>query len=532
MRKQAKINRLVTSIVLSMATLSALSQAQTTAKPSLVVSIVVDQLRSDYIELLQDHFSEEGFNKLVNDAVYISNVDYNIPNLDAVSATGVIYTGAYPRVNGITGSSTYNMETKRSEPILTDKNATGNFTDERYSPKSIKTSTIADELRISSGSMGYVYSIAPNSQQAILMAGHAGNSAFWINEKTGKWATTTYYQQVPAVMQKRNYHSPLAVRLDTTSWEPSLPIADYPDISLIRKAYPFRYIFPNRSIDRYENYLNSPLVNSEVTSLAIDYIKNIGLGKRGETDMLNLAYTLAPYRYTKESDTRVELQDSYIKLDRDLARLMREIDSTVGLDKTLLLITSTGYFNDNSVDDAKYNIPSGEFNAKRTISLLNVYLMAIYGNGNWVSGLHERELYLNRNLIKERGVELTEIRTKATEFLRQASGIESAHTLDEIINNPSTTELNRLYNKIIPSNGADVYLSLMPGWSIVDSDNTRNNTSPTRCNSVNTPAFILAPNIAAEKILISTDATILAPTVCRILRIRSPNGAQMKALEL
>ncbi len=473
MRKQAKINRLVTSIIVSMATLSAVAQAQDdTTKPSLVVSIVVDQLRSDYIELLQDYFSEDGFNRLVKDAVYISNVDYNIPNVDAVSATGMIYTGTYPRINGITGANRYNMETKSSEPILTDKSATGNFTDERYSANALKVSTIADELRVSNAQMGYVYSIAPNSQQSIIMAGHAGNSAFWINEKTGKWATTTYYKQVPAVMQKRNYHSPLSVRLDTTSWEPTLHVSKYPDIPLIRKSYPFRYIFPNRNIDRYENYINSPLVNSEITSLAIDYIKNIGLGKRGETDMLNLAYTLAPYRYTSESDTRIELQDSYIKLDRDLARLIKEIDATVGLDKTLIIITSTGYFNDNSVDDIKYNIPSGEFNLKRTMSLLNVYLMAIYGNGNWVLGLHEKQLYLNRTLIKERGVELTEIRTKTAEFLRQASGIMSAYTLDDIINNPSTEDLYKLYNSIVTSNGADIYLTILPGWSIIDSDNS------------------------------------------------------------
>ncbi|MFI3239193.1 MAG: alkaline phosphatase family protein [Bacteroidales bacterium] len=532
--KQAKINRLVTSIVMSMATLSALSQAQstTTNKPSLVVSIVVDQLRSDYIELLQDHFSEEGFNKLVNEAVYISNVDYKIPNIDATAATGILYTGCYPRINGIPAGTSYNMETKLSEPILTDNSVSGRFTTEKYSPSALKVSTISDELRISNASMGYVYSIAPNSQQAVIMAGHAGNSAFWINDKTGNWGSSSYYQQTPAVMQKRNYQAGLTTRLDTTSWTPTLPIGDYPDIPITRNSYAFRYTYPNREINRYERYLNSPLVNSEITSLAIDYIKNIGLGNRGETDMLNLAYTLAPYNYTNESDNRVELQDSYIKLDRDLSRLIKEIDSTVGLDNTLLVISSTGYFNDNSTDEAQYKIPSGDFNVKRTTSLLNIYLMAIYGNGGWVSGFHNNEFYLNRTLIKERGVELSDIRSKTAEFLRKASGIMSAHTLDDIINNPSTDELYNLYNSITISKGADVYISIMPGWRVIDPDNSRNNTSPKRDNSVSTPAFILAPNITPQKIEISTDATIIAPTVCHILRIRSPNGAQMKALEL
>ncbi len=185
-----------------MVTLSAVSQ--TANKPSLVVSIVVDQLRSDYIELLQERFSEDGFNRLINEAVYISNIDYNTAYIDAVSATSVIHTGTYPRISGVSGAYTFNSETKSSQKTLNDGSTNS---DNDYTPNALTVSTIADELRISNGALGYVYSIAPDAQQSVIMAGHAGNSAFWINDNTCIWCTSSYYPQVPALMHKRRIQS-------------------------------------------------------------------------------------------------------------------------------------------------------------------------------------------------------------------------------------------------------------------------------------------------------------------------------------
>lgn len=518
-------------MLLTMVAVSALSQTKG-QRPTLVVGIMIDQLRSDYLDLLQSKFGQYGFNRLIQNGVYFDNVDYVIPDIDAVSATAIIYTGTYPNINGIPASGYYNPQKKISEKILTDPSQIGNFTDETFSPRALSVTTLSDELRIDNDGMGYVYSIAPDPQQAIILAGHAGNSAFWINDATGKWSTTTYYKDVPAIMPAKNYRQPLSSRIDTMSWTPSLTIGDYFDIPAHRKYYPFRYFFPANDKDRYKNFKNSALVNQEVTTVAIDYLKSIGLGKRGPMDMLNIAYTLAPYTYNNNNDLRIELQDSYIKLDQQLSRLFEAIDKNVGLKNTLIFVASTGYFNDSRKPDPKFNIPTGEFYPKRAISLLNMYLMAIYGNGEWVSGYDRKQFFLNRKLIKEKNVDLQEIRKKSRDFLIQVSGISESYTFDEILNNPVADRVQRLSKATSLAYAGDVRVEITPGWEIVESDTKTGFQTTVKTNMVNTPVFILAPDIKPQKITSSIEAVFLAPTVSRILRIRSPNAAKLSPIAL
>lgn len=530
MRKRRQINRLLTSMLLSMVTISALSQSKD--RPTLVIGIMIDQLRSDYLDLLQSHFGQNGFNLLMREGAYFDNVDFGVSNLDATSGTAIIFTGTYPNINGIPAAKIYDSKKRLPDYVLSDVTKIGNFTDETLSPQALAVSTIADEIRIDSNGMGYVYAIAPDAQQAIILAGHAGNSAFWINDVTGKWATTTFYKDVPPLMPVRNYQQPLSARMDTMSWSPVLSLDKYTDIPDHRKYYPFRYIYPYSDKDRYRAYKSSALVNEEVTSVAIDYLKSLTLGKRNQLDMLNIAYTVAPYRYSKDNDYRIELQDSYIRLDRQLERLFSAVDKTVGKANTVVFIASTGYFDGGSKVDPKFNIPTGEFSPARAISLLNMYLMAIYGNGEWVEGYHEQQFFLNRKLIKDKNVDLKEIRNKSSELLRQMSGISEAYTLEEIINNPVLEETKRLQRATTPIYAGDIRVEVNPGWEIVEVENQQAKVKQVRTNMVSTPVLILAPNIKSQKITSVVDASFLAPTVSRILRIRSPNATRTTPISL
>ena len=201
-----------------MVAISALSQTKG-ERPQLVVGIIIDQLRSDYIELLQNHFGQNGFNRLLRDGVYFEDVNFDVADLDKVSGTSIVMTGAYPSISGVGGATIYDPQKKRSQYTLNDPSKLGNFTSETYSPAALKVSTIGDELRVSNDGLGYVYSIAPDPQQAIILAGHAGNCAFWINDLNGKWATSTFYKEVPQVISLRNYNNPLSSRIDTMAWK-------------------------------------------------------------------------------------------------------------------------------------------------------------------------------------------------------------------------------------------------------------------------------------------------------------------------
>ena len=174
------------------------------------------------------------------------------------------------------------------------------------------------------------------------MAGHAGNCAAWISDESGKWATTTYFRDVPSSLSQRNYQKPLAERLDTMVWTPSKPLETYDGVPSQKKYFPFRYTFPKKSDDRYVMFKSSALANAEVTDLAIDFIKDLQMGQRGDMiDMLNVGYTVAPFKFTPDSDMRLELQDSYLRLDGQLERLFSAIKEHVGLDNTLIFLSSS-----------------------------------------------------------------------------------------------------------------------------------------------------------------------------------------------
>ena len=159
----------------------------TLTRPALVVGIFVEGLDADYVNLLRDNFTKNGFNRFITDGVTIEDVNYGT-DLDATAATAMLMTGAAPSVNGVPAARAWDTETKSDYPILLDQAKIGNFTDETFSPSSLRVSTISDEVRIADGGIGLVHSVAPDAQIAIILAGHAGNSGFWLNESTANGA--------------------------------------------------------------------------------------------------------------------------------------------------------------------------------------------------------------------------------------------------------------------------------------------------------------------------------------------------------
>ncbi len=528
MRKKKQVNRLISSMIFSLVAMSALSQTAA-GRPTLVVGITIDQLRSDYIDLLQSHFGNNGFKRLMREGVYLENLTFDISKFDKLTTTALLYTGAYPNINGIISSERYEESDHRRYKVLTDTKYIGNASNETLSPMALKVSTLSDELRMDNNGIGEVYAIAPDAQQAIIMAGHAANGAFWIDDKTGKWASTTFYKDYPTVVSNRNFSQSLTSKLDTIQWKPILNVNDYPGIALHRTLFPFKYTFAGEN--RVEKFKQSALVNEEITEVAIDCIDELTLGKRAGVDMLNIAYTVSPIDYAFDADSRIELQDKYIRLDRDLARLFAAIDRQVGRN-VCIFVTSTGYFSDSYAPEARFNIPTGEFSSKKAVSLLNMYLMALYGTGSWVSGYYDQTVYLNEALAKEQNISVEELRDKSGKFLRRMAGVCNAYTLDEIIDNPTSDDLRRLHKTITTDYAGDVFLQITPGWKVVDDYNTNLKDTYSINNAVSAPCFIIAPNIEPKKIITPVDATILAPTVSRILRIRSPNAAKELPLNL
>ena len=524
------MKKLVTSVLVGLVTLNVLAQT-VPGRPKLVVGIVVDQMRTDYIEYLQNYFGERGFRKLMKEGVYMRDVDFKVADLDAASATAMLYTGAYPSQTGVPAALVYDSETKSLTPALADSKTLGNFTNDSYSPERLRLSTLSDELAIDGGGLGQIYALSPDPQQSMIMAGHAGTGALWINNTSGNWATTTWYKTMPPQISARNYSSSIGSRIDTMQWKPSVSLDRMPGIPR-HKTVPFKHAFPKSDKNVFIRFANSPLANREVTDVAIECIKGMNMGNVGTAiDMLNLGYTLAPYKYVKDGDYRAELTDSYLRLDKELGRLFEAIDKYVGAGNAMIWLSSTGYYDDAVIDDRKYRIPGGEFSIKRAQSLINSYLSARHGNAGYVGAFKDGHLYFDHKVIEEKNLDLKEVVADARSFLAKMSGVADAYTLNDILS-PSTPDEERLRLEIDPKSGGDIIVTFNPGWTVVDDLEYPAFSKPVRETAVLTPAFILAPGTEPQIISAPVEATALAPTVAGILRIRSPNGSVAKPLLL
>jgi hypothetical protein len=249
--------------------------------------------------------------------------------------------------------------------------------------------------------------------------------------------------------------------------------------------------------------------------------------------MLNLAYSLQPYEYTKTSENRYELIDGYVKLDAYLGHLLNAIDAQVGRDNALVFLAATPPSSRRRRDDDKWNVPTGEFSTRKAMSLLNLYLIALHGNGDWVTAFADEGFFLNTTLIKDRNEDIRTIRQEAADFLKRMSGVDRAYTIDAILDAATSTDnAEAMRRNTVVSVAGDVRVELAPGWELVDDYNTPGQTSgKVIVNALTTaPAYILAPGVKPEIIKSIVDARVIAPTVAGQMHIRSPNGASLAPL--
>ena len=512
--------------------------AASPAAAKLLVGIVVDGLDGDCLDLLRQQLGRGGFRLLQERGVVIPEADYGT-YLDAAAATSTVVTGAAPSVSGVGAAEIFDRNTLRCVPVYSDPAVIGNYTNAAYSPAALRVSTVADEARIASGGTNVVYAVAPDPAGALALAGHAANAAIWIDAKTGNWASSTFYKDMPVTVATRNRLSPLSSRLDTISWTPLLDPADYPGLPDHLSRYPFRHVFPRARAERLDMFANSPLVNTEVSAVATDLINNLKVGSHpGVTDVLNIGYTLEPYRYGKNPDNRPEQLDAYIRLDRDLEKLFATIDRRVGLDSTVVVLASTPRRPRGRRDDDRWAIPYGEFSTRKAASLLNIYLMAIYGNGDFVSAYHNGRFFLNHKLIKERSLDLRAVRAEAADFLTRMTGVDRVYTIDDILAGRAGEHPEALRRNTVKESAGDLLVDITPGFEIVDDYNTLVAPGENlpgmvyRMAPATAPAYIMAPSLAPQTIGQPVDVRTIAPTVARILRIRSPNGASVAPLSL
>lgn len=499
------------------------------ATPKLVVTLTIDQLRTDYLEAFSSLYGEKGFKRLMREGKVFLQAEMPFNKPDRASATATIFTGCSPATHGIIAGKWMDVSTLTPRSCVDDPNYMGNYTNQSSSPAHLLTSTIADELKIATRNQAKVYAIAPNRDAAILSAGHAGDGAFWINKINGKWCGSTYYQEFPEWLNQYNDSCSVDFRIKNIVWTPVKPISDYKYLSDWRTE-PFKYIFETERENKFYRLSASPFVNDEVNLLTAQLLKKSGIGQDNTTDLLALTYYAGNYNHRSTRECAMEMQDTYVRLDRSIATLLDLIDKRVGLQNTILCIASTGYADPDPADTGIYRIPGGEFHLNRCATLLNMYLMATYGAGQYVETFYDQQIYLNHKLLENKQLDLSEILEKSATFLVQFSGVDKVYSSQRLLLGSWSPQIDRVRNGYHRKRSGDLLIEVLPGWTIVQENST--DSRAVRAAETPAPLILIGGGIKAETIRTAVSADRIAPTLSNVMRIRAPNGCTASPLNL
>lgn len=515
--------RIITSLVVALAISPIKAQVGSSEIPKLVVGITIDQLRGDYLEQFKNDLGERGFKRLLSGGLVYQNLSFDFPNLNKASTLATIYTGANPNYHKITDTHKYSLGDNRVKNIFSDDSFLGNYTQDKLSPVALSGSTITDELKIASDGLSDVFSFAPHAVQALITGGHAANSAYWIDDYSGKWASTTYYKDFFWTVDQDNRKATnYSAKVWGKQWTPLTEKKEYSTFPYIKTQGAFQHNLGGTK-ETYPLSKHTPFANENVQETFINLVSKANLGTRGVPDFVSLTFYAG--RFPKADDYGVEMKDLYIRLDKDLEKLLDSIDKTIGLHNTLVFLTSTGYYESVIHDQSKITSGGGVFNVNRCEALLNMYLMALYGqNEKWVQKIHNGHVYLNRELIKSKNLKLDEIQLVAAEFASEFSGVLAVYTQHQLLFENASSQLEFIKNGLSKTVMGDLVLEIEPSYKVTHEQGGDENL--TRNNIISCPVVFFGHNIKAERIKRTIKATEIAPSIAYIMRIRAPSAAK------
>lgn len=417
------------------------SLLNTQGSPRLVVVINIEQMRTDYLTRYWDKFQEGGFKRLVNEGAICSNADINLHIQSPFTGVPTLFSGVYPDRHGIISESWYDrLREKEINAVEDDYYFTvGSDSDEgKRSAAQMLSPTIGDIMKLNTGGKAKVFSVSLNDYSAILSAGHSADGAYWMDNQTGNMISTSYYiNQFPTWVLEFN-NKKLAELYIGRDWSTFHPDGSYTeswddDYSLEKGYYSEWNTFPynlNRLMRRAGSYKvikTTPYGNSIVRDFAVSLIEKENMGKDDVPDLLTINFSSLDYENGSFGPLSVEMQDTYLRLDQDISVLLNYIDSNIGLENTMIVLTSSCsamYPADYMRDE--FNMPVGYVSPENIVALLKSYLNITYGQGDWVLFEGNQQLYLNRELIEDLGLDLEEVQQKVATFINDFEGVKIA----------------------------------------------------------------------------------------------------------
>ena len=516
-------------------------QAQQT-KPKLVVGLVVDQMRWDYLYRFNDLYGDNGFKRLMKEGFSAENT--MIPYTPTNTAPGhtCIYTGSVPALHGIVGNEWYDRATGKMMYCSEDSTVStvGSNTNEgKMSPNNLWTTTITDELRLNNNFNSKVIGIALKDRGAIMPAGHSANAAYWYDIKVGKWITSTYYmKQLPAWVDSFN-NKDLAGKYMSKDWNTLLPIEKYNQSSDDDETYeePIEGLkastFPHKlsTLTDTKNlaFKRTPGGVTYTFDFAKATIEAEDMGYHAGTDFLTISLSSPDYIGHSFGPNSVETEDTYLRLDRDIDSFLVYLDKKIGKGNYLLFLTA-----DHGVAHvpeflAQNQIPGGRFKEKDFQTELNDMIEKDFGIKNGVVYLHNYQVYLNTTEFAKQGKDIELIKKAVINSLMQKIFVNDAFELNKLsavtMPEPLKTMLINGYNT---KRSGDIQFTVRPGYfESWGKGATHGLWNP---YDAHIPLLFFGWGVKPGKINRETYMTDIAATVAAMLKIQMPSGCVGKVI--
>lgn len=543
MMKKIKVISFLSMALLGCGTASAQqSNAAAIERPKLVVGIVVDQMRWDYLYRYQKRYTDGGFKRLLGEGFSCENT--MIPYVPSVTAIGhtCIYTGSVPSIHGIAGNNfvkdgkkVYCTDDDSVKPVGTTSVAA------LMSPRNLWVSTIGDEMKIASNGRAKVVGVALKDRASILPAGHNPNGAFWFDDQTGCFITSSYYMDrlpkwVEAFNDKR-----LPEQYLSQKWNTLYPKNTYTESTTDENEYEngiregVKATLPLNLPELYKKYgygiiRNTPFGNSLTLDMAKAAIDGEQLGADDETDLLTVSCSSTDYIGHQVGTHAIETEDTYLRLDKAIADFLAYLDSKVGKGNYLVFLSADHGAMNNAAFLQDRRIPAGSWDASATAKKLNHVLAKEYPEaGDIVKTVMNYQVFFNRDVIKSKQLDFDNIKQTVVNVLKEDPSVLYACDMAKASTESIPEEVKfRIINGYNRECSGDVVIILKPNFYAHGMKGTDHGA----WNSYDThiPLVFMGWGIKHGATTKQTFMTDIAPTIAAMLHVQAPNGCVGKAI--
>ena len=514
---------------------------QSVERPKLVVGVMVDQMRWDYLYRFYDRYGEGGFKRLLGEGFSCENT--YIPYIPTYTAVGhsSVYTGSVPAIHGIAGNDFIIEQTGQPMYCTQDDDVSGVGTDGaagKQSPRNLLTSTITDQLKLATNFRSKVIGIAIKDRGGILPAGHFADAAYWFEGGSGNWVSSTFYmKELPEWVKEFNAQK-LAEKYLQQDWNTLYPIETYVQSVEDDNNYEATYrgeeapVFPKKLASLVEDnglglISSTPFGNTltlDMAKAAIDH-EQLGHNPENVTDFLCLSLSSTDYVGHQFSVNSIEVEDTYLRLDQELEAFFKYLDEQVGAGEYTLFLTADHGASHNPLFFMDKRGNAGYFDERNALSGLNALLAEEFGQEHIVRSLMNYQVHLNYETIEASNLDEEAIKARAVKFLRTLEGVAFVTDMEKAGSSSIPQRIReRIANGYNPRRSGCIQIVLDPQW-YSGTPRSRGTTHGTWASyDAHIPFLMMGWGIKHGTTNRETHMTDIAPTIAALLHIEEPNG--------